>query len=232
MSELQTLAHLQDVDLQIEAELVTLRETDSALGGDPAVATARTRVEEMREQILGLERRLRELEWDAEKITGEITKDEERLYGGRVRNPKELDGLQKDLDSRKERRRHVEDDELDILTSLEARQAETRAAEAALAKAEAVWQERAGILRAKHAQTTEHIQALRDERARLQAEITPDTLTLYERLRREKRGRAVSRIDRSMCLACRIALPAGVVAHVRQGRETVFCPSCGRILTL
>lgn len=232
MSELQTLAHLQEVDLQIEAETATLRETETALGGDPAVAAARTRAQELREQTLGLERRLRELEWDAEKITGEITQDEERLYGGRVRNPKELDGLQKDLNSRKERRRHVEDVELEIMTNLEAREAETKAAEAALARAEAAWREQARTLQEKRTQTLDRIHALRDERARLLAEITPETLALYERLRREKRGRAISRIDRSMCMACRIALPSGVVTHVRQGRETVFCPSCGRILTL
>ncbi|HEX5416548.1 MAG TPA: C4-type zinc ribbon domain-containing protein [Chloroflexota bacterium] len=232
MPELQTLAHLQEIDLQIEAETVTLRETEAALRGDPAVAAARTRVEEARERVLGLERRLRELEWDAEKLTGEIAKDEERLYGGRVRNPKELDQLQKDLDQRKGRRRHVEDDELEVMTSLEARQSEAKAAEAGLAGTEAAWREQEGLLQAKQTQTQQHLQTLRDERTRLLAEVTPATLTLYERLRREKRGRAVSRIDRSMCLACRIALPAGVVAHVRQGRETVFCPSCGRILTL
>jgi len=60
--------------------------------------------------------------------------------------------------------------------------------------------------------------------------VGPTNLSLYETLRREKRGRAVSRIERATCLGCRIALPMGVVQHVRAGRELVFCPSCGRVL--
>jgi len=232
MAELQSLAHLQEVDVQIEAETVARQEIQAALAGDTTVGSARARVAELGEKLHGLEGQLRELEWDAERISGEIAKDEERLYGGKVRNPKELDGIQKDLEQRKARRRVVEDKELELMTDQEAAESELKDARAALASAEAAWRVLEESLLARQEQTRRHLGTLQVERARVVGEITPPTIILYDRLRREKHGRAVSRVDRSTCLGCRIALPSGVVSHIRQGRDLVFCPSCGRILTL
>ena len=55
------------------------------------------------------------------------------------------------------------------------------------------------------------------------------TLARYDELRRIRRGVAVARIDRNMCLGCRTTLSTSEVQKARQG-QVAYCSSCGRIL--
>lgn len=230
MAELQELYHLQELDVQAEAKNAALQEIASSLGETGELVTARAQVDSLRELLHDQERRLRELEWDSEEITRHIAADEQKLYGGNVRNPKELDGLQKDAEQRRRHLREIEDRELQLMADVEATQAELARAQAELARVWAAWEDAQRALSARQAEESAALAALKVERAKVTAMITGPMLAEYERLRREKRGRAISRIERSNCQGCRIALPSGIIAHARAGRDLVYCPSCGRLL--
>lgn len=232
MSEPQTLFLLQEVDLRIEGETTALEEVARALGDRTALTSAEERVDQLRGRLREQEQRLRDLEWDVAQINQEIARDERRLYGGRIHAPKELGDIQKDIRQLQTRRGTVEDRAIEALAAVEETQGLLQTAETALGQARSAWDMRHQELIERQGQIQTQLVVLRGERDRLVAALAAPTLTLYERLRREKRGRAVSRIERSTCLGCRISLPTGTINHVRQGRELVFCPSCGRILTL
>jgi predicted nucleic acid-binding Zn-ribbon protein len=57
-------------------------------------------------------------------------------------------------------------------------------------------------------------------------------LQRYEALRRTKGGLAVAKVVRGLCQACRMSLPTQLQQRVRNGRQTVLCSSCGRMLLL
>lgn len=232
MSELQTLSQLQEIDQQIEEKTTALAKIAEALADHAALSAAQERANQLREQLREQEKRLRDLEWDVAQINAEIAQDEQRLYGGRIRAPKELEDIQKDLRQLQARRGALEERAFEALAATEELQSNLQGAGSALGDAQAAWDAQQRTLSERHEATQTQLSALRSERAQHVAMLAAPTLTLYDRLRREKRGRAVSRIERSTCLGCRITLPSGTVNHVRQGRELVFCPSCGRILTL
>jgi predicted nucleic acid-binding Zn-ribbon protein len=230
MSDLQLLYQLQDLDLQIEAKIVSLQEIESSLGETSGLTTARAQVDSLRELLHDQEQRLRELEWDVDELTRHIKTDEQKLYGGTVKNPKELEGIQRDLSQRQIRKSQVEDRELQVMSDVEVTQAELQRAQEEIKRVGAEWDEQQRALSAQQAQVSAELETLRDTRAQVAASVESANISLYERLRREKRGRAISRVERSTCMGCRIALPMGVVQHARANREFVYCPSCGRIL--
>ncbi len=230
MSELQLLYHLQELDLQIEAQEAALQEIESALGETEEISAARAQVDSLRELLHDQEQRLRELEWDAEDLRRHIRDDQDKLYGGRIRNPKELEGIQRDLEQRQARERQIEDRELHLMEDIEATQGELQRAQDELARVLAAWEQRQRDLAARQTEVAQKLEALRTQRQQIGAMVEAPHISLYEKLRREKRGRAVARIERATCLGCRIALPMSVVQKVRAGRDLVFCPSCGRIL--
>jgi predicted nucleic acid-binding Zn-ribbon protein len=230
MSDLQLLSRLQELDLQLEAQTAALQEIESALGETEELTTARAQVDSLRELLHDQEQRLRELEWDADKITNQMRQDEQKLYGGKIHNPKELDGLRKDLEQQKSRRGAIDDRELQLMADIEVTQSDLQRARDELGLVHAAWEERQRSLAQRQIEANASLAALHASRNQQAAVVGPTNLSLYETLRREKRGRAVSRIERATCLGCRIALPMGVVQHVRAGRELVFCPSCGRVL--
>lgn len=230
VSDLQLLHQLQELDLQIEAQNRLLQEIEGALAETSELSAARARVSELQDALHRLERRLHELEWKTEDLTRTLQADEQKLYSGKIHNPKELESLRVDLEQRQARRRALEDEELQLMADVEDTQARLAEARRQLEQVEAATGERQRGLLARQAELEDQLAAQQAERRRLVATIPAATIHQYEQLRRDKRGRAVSRIDRATCQGCRIALPMSVVQRVRAGREIVLCPSCGRIL--
>lgn len=229
MSDLQSLFRLQELDLQIEAHNALLQEIAAALGETGDMVTAQSQVNSLREMLHDQEQRMRELEWDVDTISRQVTDEESKMYGGKVKNPKELQDLQKDVGQRQERRRKIEERELEIMADVDQTQAELQRAQEELRNLRSLWDENQRNLAERQSATTGALDAFRIKRAQLTASITPSSISAYEKLRREKRGRAVSKVERSTCLACRITLPMGLIGRIR-GRDFAYCPSCGRIL--
>jgi predicted nucleic acid-binding Zn-ribbon protein len=229
MSDLQSLFQIQELDLQIEAHNALLQEIASALGETGDMTTAQAQVNSLREMLHDQEQRMRELEWDVDEINRQVSEEESRMYGGKVKNPKELQDLQKDVGLRQERRRKIEERELEIMSDVDATQAELQRAQEELSKVRTAWDENQRNLAERQTVTIDAIEACRVKRSQVSISVTPQSISIYEKLRREKRGRAVSKVERSTCLGCRIALPMGLISRIR-GRDFAYCPSCGRIL--
>jgi predicted nucleic acid-binding Zn-ribbon protein len=230
VSDLQLLQQLQELDLQIEAQSRALHEIEAALGETSELVNARAQVTRLQELLHDQQKRLRDLEWSVEEINRHAREDEEKLYGGKIRNPKELEGLRRDLEQQQTRRREVEDRELELMSDIESTQADLQHAQEEFARVQAAIDARNRDLLERQVEAMQNVSALSADRAKLAAAVASPSLAQYEQLRRDKRGRAVSKIERATCQGCRIALPMGVVARARAGREFVFCPSCGRIL--
>ncbi|MGH7862002.1 MAG: DUF7581 domain-containing protein, partial [Candidatus Dormibacteraceae bacterium] len=123
MSDLQLLHQLQELDLQIEARNRALQEIETVLGESDGLAAAQSRVKQLQDLLHSQQQKVRELEWNAEDIGRHAREDEAKLYGGKIHNPKELDGLRRDLEQRKARQGEVEDRELQVMAEVEATQA-------------------------------------------------------------------------------------------------------------
>jgi predicted nucleic acid-binding Zn-ribbon protein len=229
MSDLQSLFQLQELDLQIEAHNALLQEIASALGETGEMTTAQAQINSLREMLHDQEQRMRELEWDVDEINRQVSDEESKMYGGKVKNPKELQDLQKDVNLRQDRRRKIEERELEIMSDVDATQAELQRAQEELSNIRLAWEDNQRKLAERQTATTESIEMCRAKRSQVSVTVTPQSISIYEKLRREKRGRAVSKVERSTCLGCRIALPMGLISRIR-GRDFAYCPSCGRIL--
>src|SRR5256885_14024885 len=87
----------------------------AALGPTEEIKTARKRLEETRASLQTLEARQRQLEWDVEDRGGKIKELETKLYSGTVRVPKELSGLQTEVEHLKASLGQVEDQTIGVI---------------------------------------------------------------------------------------------------------------------
>ena len=70
-----------------------------------------------------------------------------------------------------------------------------------------------------------------EERRNVQAEeVDGKLLANYDRIRRAHQGRGIAKLDRNLCLGCRISLPSNMVNKARAGSALEQCPNCERIL--
>lgn len=232
MSRASALFRLQELDLELDAGRARLSEVDAALANSQPVQAARAALLSAQAQGRSARAALQELELGNQALTAKIGEIEQRLYGGSIRNPKELSELQTDIDSLKRRRATGEEQQLNALIDVEAAEAKTNSAEADLRQAEQNAQLAQADLHAERAGLQTRLAKLEGEREGAGASVPAADRQVYERLRQSRRGRAVARLDKSdgVCSDCGIEPSAIVRQDARRGLDLVRCPGCDRIL--
>jgi predicted nucleic acid-binding Zn-ribbon protein len=71
---------------------------------------------------------------------------------------------------------------------------------------------------------------LRQERKKMESEVKKNDLSAYMRIRKAKKGLAVSSIKRSACSGCHNIVPSQRQLEIRRNNRLFFCEYCGRIL--
>ena len=232
MSATRWLYELQEIDLELERKREALKQVEDRLGKDEALAQARTALAEDKGRVADLERRQRAAEWEVDDLGAKITPLEEKLYGGSVRNPKELLSMEQELGSLKAQRREREDQLLDIMEEVELARKQFRAKSAEVQELEQEWHRDQERLMQEQEQLRSDLAALEQGREPVLAQIDSISFELYQALRQEKQGLAVVKVKQGRCQGCRIILPMSKLQRPKVGQEPVRCSNCGRILYL
>jgi predicted nucleic acid-binding Zn-ribbon protein len=235
MSAFDALLHLQEHDTtieQLEHRRATLPERERLAENERALETLAAdeqRTEAERDEVARDQKRVEDEVAIVETKANDV---HQKLYGGTVTSPKELQALQADFDMLKRRQRELEDRVIELMAASEpidasigeltarrsALEAETIAATAALADALAAVD---GDLSVAHA-----------ERDEIVGNVPEDLLTAYDKLRPQYRGIAVAKLVGNNCGGCHLTLSAMALDRLRQLPPDALatCDECGRIL--
>ncbi len=224
------LWNLQETDTALDSRRGSLDDAQSRLGDTDELVAQRARAEELQAALRAAESAQKDVEIEADDLKAKIEPAEKKLYSGTIKNPKELGDLQADIDQLKRHLSAVEDRDLAALTAVEAADKEYRAAAGELDVMET-------SAREEQTELTQRIVKLQGEIAEYETErgdrleyVDDDLLKRYEHIRAAHQGRAIAKLDRNLCLGCRISLPTQLVNKARAGNVLVQCPNCERIL--
>ncbi|HID87698.1 MAG TPA: hypothetical protein EYP55_10035 [Anaerolineae bacterium] len=230
VSRTESLYRLQTLDLEIIEKTGRLQEVEASLGESEALREARRSLQAEEQRLAELQRRLRRQDLDLRSLTSKIATEEEKLYGGRIKNPKELAGIQEEVRYLKRNRSELEDAMLETMLEIEDVEAEVAARRERLQEIEAEWKQRQAGLREEEAALRARLARLEGERRALRASIDDQDLAIYKELRRKKGGRGVALLVGGLCQGCGVTLPTSKVQEVRRSQDLAFCSNCGRIL--
>ena len=230
MSVTEQLYRLQELDLQIESNEQALGQKTSQLGESQVIIATREKLVSVQQRRDELGQQQHSFEWDIDDLTNKIKAIEEKLYGGRINNPKELANLQQEDNAFKASRDQLETKALEVMDQIE--QAEDRIAETGreLKKLEKEWKAGQKQLSAEIDGLETELSGLKDRRQLLSGEIDSQVISLYEKLQKQKK-QAVVKVEQGICRGCRISLPSSDLQQVRS-HSLVQCSSCGRLLFL
>jgi len=230
MSVAKQLYQLQEVDLELESNEQALNQKTSQLGESPEVVKTRTELSSQRQHLEELKHQQLSAEWEIDDLTSKINTLEQKLYDGRIKNPKELTNLQHEVDGLKARRNQSEDKALEIMDQVELTEGYVTTISSKLKGLEAEWHRQQQRLTTDIEQLKTTLSDFEQKRQLILAEIDSQIVNLYQELKGQK-GAAVAKVDQGMCRGCRISLPTSELQRVRSG-SLVRCSSCGRILFL
>ncbi len=228
-NRLKVLYQLQLVDDQLD-ELEELR------GDLPnMVRSLESRINEIKEEIKLKETEQKESvekralnEEEIEKLKGSQQKFKAQLY--QVRNNKEYDALTKEIDHSDEQisKLEAENDALADLSKSLSSQIDEIKPQLDVLNAE---------LKEKEADLKEIIKVnekeemkLLDERKKIEDQVKKPDLSVYTRIRKAKKGKAVATLRRSACSGCHNIVPAQRQLEIRKNNKLFTCEYCGRIL--
>jgi predicted nucleic acid-binding Zn-ribbon protein len=230
MSAALGLLRLQQVDSRIDQLENELGRIKTELENDDEAAAANGLLQAAEAARQEAEKNRSSAELEATSQRRKLQQAESSLYGGTVRNPKELQDLQADVASLKRHLSALETAELEWMERLEAAEAQCREAHAQFD----LIMSRSNVDHNRLVARRTELLRLRDnldtERAAAVSAVPEKYLNNYANLRRTRRRIAVAEISDSACAACGTLLTASLQQSARHAVELVFCPSCGRIL--
>ncbi len=232
MSKLENLKLFQRIDLELEARRTRLKEVEAALVEPQKLLAARVAQEEGERQLGTLGRSLRELEWELRSLTDRLLGVERELYGGGIRNPRQLADKEHEAQYLTRRKGELEDQVLELMAEAEDREGHLESSEARLREMEATWREEQRHLRGEQEELMRELRELSVDREKVLATIGQAELETYEDLRVKKGGLALAGLKDGICQGCMVSLPVHTVRQVQGGRGLITCGSCGRILYL
>src|SRR5262249_44538379 len=226
---IEQLLVVQDRDQRIKAH----RAQDKAIPTERSTLeakreSAKSSFEAMRDRAKHNEVERRKLEVEAQTKRDAIARY--RQQQSQTRKNEEYQALLHEISRAEEEIRQIEDRELDLMEEAEKLSVEVKSGEAELKKATDQIRQQLKELEAKSANLASRLQELVAERATLAAAIDPETLSLYERILKNKGDLAIVALEHEICQGCHMKAPGLTVSAVRAGEELVQDPNCGRIL--
>lgn len=230
VEELAKLHEVQKIDTQIfkreqalKAQASGEAEKQKAIGllkeYDAAQATRKS-----------LETGLKDRELALKSVEAKRDTVHERLYSGRVHNPKELGDLQIDEESLNAHIRELEEPLLTLMDQVETARASTTRLANEVSDAKRRWKEVVARSTAETTRLQQEIAALRPERAQQAALVDKSLLRRYDDIRQRRDGIGMAMTANDSCPICHIKLTSNLVQKLREKEELTYCENCGCIL--
>ncbi|HEY9408794.1 MAG TPA: C4-type zinc ribbon domain-containing protein [Jiangellaceae bacterium] len=221
-TKLDQLAHRRRTIPEV-AELETLAAEHARLRDAEVVAAT---------SVSDLEREQKRADAEVEQVRARKDRDQQRLDAGQVASPKELEGLQSEIESLNRRQSVLEDAELEIMERLEAAQNEHASLGAERDKVGQRTQEAQAARDAEWTEIDKDAEFARHQRTALVADIPADLVALYEKIRTERGGIGAAALRQRRCEGCRMQLDPAEVARIRglAADAVIRHDECRRIL--
>ena len=230
MSQSSNLYRLQQIDSPIDQKRARIHEIEVILGNNAILAQAEEYVKSTGQSYQESRKSLQKAEDTVQDQRVKISQAESTLYGGKVRNPKELQDLQNDVAALKRFLGVLEDRQLEEMLALEDAEHIHKQAIINLNEIQAKISEEQAELRGELSQLLTAIERLEVERQVAASDVNPTDLELYEQLRQSRKRIAVAKVSSQACGACGTLLTPALVQAAHSSSNLIRCTTCGRIL--
>jgi uncharacterized protein len=229
------LLELADIDAElarIEHRRRGLPELDELARLEARDAELRDSVAALTAQNSDLNREQAKAEGDVEQVRARIDRDRQRLDGGMVNSPRELENLQSEVQSLHRRQSDLEEVVLDVMERREGAQAALDQATAERDGLAAKLVEVTGARDTALAELADQSAKAADRRTEVSAAVPADLLELYDKLRAQHGGVGAAALRQRRCQGCNLTLNTVDVNAIRSAPddEVLRCEECRRIL--
>lgn len=230
MSRPFKLYRLQQIDSLLDGLRSRLTEVEKALLDDHDVRAIEEKRIQIENELNKIKKLLRDAEYQTQQQRIKIEQTEASLYGGKVRNPKELQDLQHESAALKRHLAVLEERLFNVMLEEEQVAAQYEECQSEQAEVNQRQAERIKALLQEKVKLERDMDRSEGERQAALSSIETQDLDFYTRLRLKKKGIAVAKVTDKACTACGSILSATLLNAAYSPNQINQCETCGRIL--
>lgn len=224
------LFQLQKLDTHRDVLHNRLDAIQDIIKKDTSVITAKQNLSNLDTELSILKGELSGIEDIIKNKRVKIELAEASLYGGSIKNPKELQDIQKEITSIKTNIQSLEDKQLLKLIEIEEKESEVASAGKDFKIVTRKSDELNAELITESNSLNLELQKLHLESIAIIDQISPENYSKYIEMRKRKKGIAISKVEDQCCSVCGTTLTPAECQNAKVPNAFVYCGSCGRIL--
>lgn len=226
----KTLYALQQVDIQLARQGRRFKTVEASLGESEALRQARARLETATQTHNHWQALSRDRDLEAQSLADKLRAEGERLYSGRISNPKELGDLQNAIEYLERRQTGLETQQIEAMIALEEATVQLAVAHEEFVVAEGAWKSENAELNQEYETLKQELPQLMAQRRRLLQALSEEDRNEYSSLQRLRKGLAVVLVHEGRCTTCNVSIPKRDLERAAQVDEIMHCSGCDRIL--
>jgi len=232
MSLAKELFQLQQIDQEIEAKNSEVARIKEALGKSQKVADAQNSLDQAKEWLKKIQKDQKDKEYLLEDLQTRKKDLEKKLYEGKEKGHKELESLRQEVEKLKPQVQKEEELLFGVMGESDDAHKNLARYTERLKQAKEEWNIEKSGFSGQISSLDEALRDLQGKRSQQVSRLTPQDLDIYNKLKSQKQGKAVARVQQGRCQGCRLNLSMNLLKRLRTENAPVFCDNCGRILLL
>jgi uncharacterized protein len=160
---------------------------------------------------------------------GKKTMDK-RMRMNRIKNAKELQALQREIEQLKQNNSDLEESIITIMEEIDGIKAQIQAKEAEMVAMQDEWQKKQQELKGQITGIDQAVSEAASRRQTIASQVTGDLISRYELLFSRRGGTAVVEVTGGICQGCYMNIPPQLWNEIIRREKLNLCPSCQRIL--
>ncbi len=153
-----------------------------------------------------------------------------RMRMNRIKNAKELQALQREIDQIKQANGELEEEIIKMLEELDSLKAAISAKEQEVAELQEHWKQNEEALQGRISGIEADVKQASQRRQSIAAQIAGDLISRYELIFARRGGMAVVEVAGGICQGCYMNIPPQLWNEIIKSEKVNLCPSCQRIL--
>jgi predicted nucleic acid-binding Zn-ribbon protein len=155
---------------------------------------------------------------------------DKRMRMNRIKNVKELQALQREIDQMRQHNGELEEELIKIMQDMDALKAQIQTKEMEMALMQEEWHAKQQELQAQISGIDQTVLEAANRRQNIAAQITGDLISRYELIFSRRGGTAVVEVAGGICQGCYMNIPPQFSNEIIRNDKVHLCPSCQRIL--
>jgi predicted nucleic acid-binding Zn-ribbon protein len=155
---------------------------------------------------------------------------DKRMRMNRIKNVKELQALQREIDQIRQANGEAEEELLVVMVEIDGLKGEIKAKQETLLAAQQDWQQKQEALQAQIAAIDQAVDKASIRRLSIAEEIDASLMSRYELIFSRRGGTAVVEVTGGICQGCYMNIPPQLWNEIIRSEKVNLCPSCQRIL--